>query len=186
MCAATFAEHHRLQRWAALTAFTLGLAGLFAAPWIYSAYPTGAHYFDAMGLTRPLWIQASICLFLLGLSAEHHPGVRLFSNRLVVWLGLISYSIYLIHAQVLDFLAMLGAYPMRGSGVPIGLTRVIVTAVPVVIASSALLYYLIEKPFQTSWKRGPRQHRSAWRPRNPFVILSIWAVVQFAFLAAVS
>lgn len=188
MCAAAFAEHHRLRRRTALIAFALGLLGLFSTPWVFAAYPSGAHYFDAMGLTRPLWIQASICLFLLGLSAEPHPGVRMFSNRAVVWLGLISYSIYLVHTPVLDFLAMLGAYPVRGSGVPIGLTRVLVTAVPTVIAVSALLYYLIERPFQASRKQGSGRSRPPlrWRPRNPFVVLSVWAVVQFAFLAAVS
>jgi len=188
MCAATFAEYHRLRRRAALVAFALGLLGLFSTPWVFSAYPSGAHYFDAMGLTRPLWIQASICLFLLGLSAEPHPGVRLFSNRAVVWLGLISYSIYLVHTPVLDFLAMLGAYPIRGSGIPIGLNRVLVTAVPTVIVISALLYYVVERPFQESRKRGSGQPRRLlrWRPRNPFVILSVWAVLQFAFLAAVS
>jgi peptidoglycan/LPS O-acetylase OafA/YrhL len=188
MCAATFAEHHRLQRRAALIAFTLGLAGLLGTPWIYSAYPFGGHYFDAMGLTRPLWVQASICLFLLGLSGEPHPGIRLFSNRLVVWLGLISYSIYLVHVPVLDFLAMLGAYPIRDSGVPIGLTRVVATAVPAVIATSAVLYYSIERPFQTRGKRGSGQPGPPvrWWPRNPFAILSVWAVLQLAFLVAVS
>jgi peptidoglycan/LPS O-acetylase OafA/YrhL len=188
MCAATFAEHHRLRRRAALTVFALGLAGLFGTPWIYSAYPSGGHYFDAVGLARPLWIQASICLFLLGLSAEPHPGVRLFSNRLVVWLGLISYSIYLVHVPVLDFLALLGAYPIRDSGVPISLPRVLATGVPAVIAASAALYYSIERPFQTSARRSARQTASSsgWRPRKPFVILGLWALAQFAFLVAMS
>jgi peptidoglycan/LPS O-acetylase OafA/YrhL len=188
MCAATFAEQHRLQRRAALIAFTLGLAGLFGTPWVYSAYPIGAHYFDAMGLTRPLWIQASICLFLLGLSGEPHVGVRLFSNRLVVWLGLISYSIYLVHVPVLDLLPKLGAYERHGSPVPASLATVILVAVPTVIATSAVLYYLIERPFQSSGKRGSGQLAPPvkWWPRNPFAILSVWAILQFAFLLAVS
>jgi len=188
MCAATFAEHRRLQRWPAFAAFMLGLAGLFATPWIYSAYPLGIHYFDAVGLSRPLWIQASICLFLLGISAEPHPGVRLFSNRSTVWLGLISYSIYLVHVPVLDFLALLGAYPIRDSGVPISLMRVILIGVPAVIAVSALFYYLFERPFQASSKRGSARPGSAsgLRLRNPMVILGIWAAVLFAFLVAMT
>jgi len=187
MCAATFAEHRRLQREPALIAFTLGLAGLLSTPWVYSAYPIGGHYFDTIGLTRPLWIQASICLFLLGLSGEPHPGVRLFSNSVVVWLGLISYSIYLVHVPVLGLLE-LGAYPGRGGPVRADLARVIVTAMPVVIATSAVLYYLVERPFQRSWKLDSDQPRSSvrWWSRNPFVILSVWAVAQFAFLVAVS
>jgi peptidoglycan/LPS O-acetylase OafA/YrhL len=188
MCAATFAEHHRLQRWPAFIAFTLGLAGLLGTSWIYSAYPSPVTISMPIALTRPLWVQASICLFLLGLSAEPHPGVRLFSNRLVVWLGLISYSIYLVHVPVLLLLLQLGAYPLRGSVVTSSLGRVLVTAMPAVIATSAVLYYLIERPFQTRGKRGSGQPGSLvrWWPRNPFVILTVWAVAQFAFLVAVS
>jgi peptidoglycan/LPS O-acetylase OafA/YrhL len=188
MCAATFAEHQRLRGGTALVAFMLGLVGLFSTPWLYAAYPSGTHYFDAIGLTRPLWIQASICLFLLGLSAEPHPGMRLFSNRAMVWVGTISYSIYLIHVPILDCLAILGAYPTRGGGVDIGLSRVILIGVPTTIGVSAILYYLVERPFQTSAKRVPDQSRPLirWRSRSPLVILGVWAVAQFAFLLAVS
>jgi peptidoglycan/LPS O-acetylase OafA/YrhL len=188
MCAATFAEQQRLQRGAALIAFTLGLAGLLGTPWVYAAYPFGGHYFDAIGLTRPLWVQASICAFLLGLSGEPHAGVRLFSNRPVVWLGLISYSIYLVHVPVLDLLSLSGAYPRHGSPVPGSLARVTLVALPAVIAVSALLYYLIERPFQASGKRRSGRLASPvkWWPRNPLAVLGVWAFLQFGFLLAVS
>jgi peptidoglycan/LPS O-acetylase OafA/YrhL len=188
MCAATFAEHHRLRVRPALIAFALGLTGLVGTPWVWSAYPNGGHYFDAIGLARPLWIQASICLFLLGLSGEPHPGVRLFSNRWVVWLGLISYSIYLVHVPVLVLLPKLGAYPTQGSAVSGSLARIIAMAVPAVIAASALLYYVIERPFQASGKRGSGQPASPAKlwSRSPIAVLGAWAVLQFAFLAAMS
>jgi peptidoglycan/LPS O-acetylase OafA/YrhL len=187
MCAATFAQHHRLRQRPALIVFALGLSGLLGTAWIYSSYPLGSHYFDAIGLARPLWIQASICLFLLGLSGDPHPGARLFSNGFVVWLGLISYSIYLVQLPVLDLLAMSGAFRTSGSAVP-SLARVIVIAAPVVIATSAVLYYLIERPFQASGRRrsGQPAPKARWWPRKPLVILGVWAVVQLAFLVAVS
>jgi peptidoglycan/LPS O-acetylase OafA/YrhL len=186
MCAATFAEHLPLRRRPALIAFVVGLTCFVATAWVWSAYPLGGHYLDALGLARPLWIEASICLFLLGLSGESHPGVGLFSNRLVVWLGLISYSIYLVHVPVLVLLSKLGAYPMQGSAVPGSLSRVIAMAVPAVIALSAALYYLIERPFQASGRRGfGEPGQAAWWSRNPVAVLSVWAVLQFAFLVAV-
>jgi len=187
MCAATFAEHHPLRRPLASVSFVLGLTGLVGTPWVWAAYPNGGHYFDAIGLVRPLWIQASICLFLLGLSGEAHPGVRLFANRSVVWLGLISYSIYLVHVPVLVLLPTLGAYPIQGSEAPGSLTRVIALAVPATIATSAALYYLIERPFQASGRRASRQPvRATWWARNPITVLSVWAVLQVLFLVAVS
>jgi hypothetical protein len=57
-----------------------------------------------------------------------------------------------------------------------------------VIATSAGLYYLIARPLQASGKRGAGRLASPvkWWPRNPFAILSAWAVLQFAFLLVVS
>jgi peptidoglycan/LPS O-acetylase OafA/YrhL len=68
------------------------------------------------------------------------------------------------------------------------LATVVLIAVPAVIATSAGLYYLIERPFQASGKRGSGRLASPvkWWPRNPIAILSVWAVLQFAFLLAVS
>jgi peptidoglycan/LPS O-acetylase OafA/YrhL len=56
------------------------------------------------------------------------------------------------------------------------------------IATSAVLYYLIERPFQASGKRGSGQRASSAKgwSRNPVAALGAWAVQQFAFLAAVS
>ena len=85
----------------------------------------------------------------------------------MVWLGLISYSIYLVHVPVLVLLPTLGAYPIQGSDAPGSLTRVIALAVPATIATSAAFYYLIERPFQASGKRGSRQPvHAAWWARN--------------------
>ena len=105
----------------------------------------------------------------------------------MVWLGLISYSIYLVHVPVLVLLPTLGAYPIQGSEAPGSLTRVIALAVPATIATSAAFYYLIERPFQASGRRASRQPvRATWWARNPITVLSVWAVLQVLFLVAVS
>ena len=111
----------------------------------------------------------------------------------MVWLGLISYSIYLVHVPVLVLLPTLGAYPIQGSDAPGSLTRVIALAVPATIATSAAFYYLIERPFQASGKRGsrqpvpisrspcgrattvsPRTSRAAWAAPTPARARSSW------------
>jgi peptidoglycan/LPS O-acetylase OafA/YrhL len=87
---------------------------------------------------------------------------------------------------LLDFLALLGAYPVRGGGAAISLNRVLLVGMPAIIVVSALLYYLIEKPFQASRKPSSHPRPWSWRPRHPIAILSLWAAAQLAFLAAVS
>jgi peptidoglycan/LPS O-acetylase OafA/YrhL len=189
MCAATYAQHRRWSRRVAAAAFVVGLAGLFATPWIYAAYPFGGHYFDLMGMSRPVWVQASLCLFLLGLVGEPHFGVRLFANRVTVWLGLVSYSIYLVHVPILGLLPKLGAYPALGLAPDNSLARILLFAVPAVVAFSALLYYSIEKPFQDSGRvaAGAAAATPARRRllRRPFTVLFLWAVALFAFLLVV-
>ncbi len=184
MCAATIAERYRFARWTALFAFAAGLAGLLSTPWIYAAYPMGWHYFDGMGLTRPFWVQASVCLFLIGLSGKAHVGVRLFSHRWTVWLGLVSYSIYLVHVPVLGFVRGSGVYAPGDSGPPASLAKVLVLGVPAIIAVSAILYYFVERPFQASAKRlsASRAASVSWLPRSPFAVLGVWALLLFAFL----
>jgi peptidoglycan/LPS O-acetylase OafA/YrhL len=98
-----------------------------------------------------LWI------VLLATILTHHAGVRTWPSRLVcgflglpfvVWLGRLSYSTYLCHMFVLEPVVAiareslpLGSLGVRGKLVVLGF----LASVPIV-AVSAILYYLIEKP----------------------------------------
>ena len=64
--------------------FWAGLIGLLTTPWVFTGYEHVGHYYDVKGFVRPPWIQASICLMLLGLTGERHLGIRIFYNRVAV------------------------------------------------------------------------------------------------------
>jgi peptidoglycan/LPS O-acetylase OafA/YrhL len=186
MCAGRYAARAPLaRRWASI-AFFAGLVVLFSTPLMFSDLPTGNHYYTSRGLGRQLWIQLGVILMLLGMTGEHHPGVTIFGNKLVVGLGLISYSIYLFHVPVMEMFII--HRPQLGflATLPYGMALVLSVAFPSVILVSYISYKLIEQPFQ--------RHR-AWRHRwwsktgaglldrvDPLLVLLAWAMVLMGAL----
>ncbi|MGH9549564.1 MAG: acyltransferase family protein, partial [Terriglobales bacterium] len=75
MCAGAFAVARPMNRRAAVAVFWIGLVMILATPWVFARYTQVGHYYDLKGFLRPPWIQLSICLILLGLTAERHGGV---------------------------------------------------------------------------------------------------------------
>jgi peptidoglycan/LPS O-acetylase OafA/YrhL len=184
MCAGAFALARPLKERAGAV-FWVGVAGLLATPWLFAAYPGVGHYYDLKGFLRPPWIQASICLLLLGLTGERHAGVRIFGNKLAVALGTISYSIYLFHVPLLELLPSLGWLPSRDSAA-ISWPRTLSVAVPTVILVSTVSYWLIERPFQASGKLGRAQDSMPRRRQlamvDPILLLLLWAAMLEVFL----
>lgn len=76
---------------------------------------------------------------------------RLLENRLLVWGGLWSYSIYLIHSP---FLA-LGDLLLVGHGIGTGalLALMVVVVLPCALALAYLFHHLVERHFLTSHQR---------------------------------
>ena len=184
MCAGAFAFARPLKERSGAV-FWLGVVGLLATPWLFAAYPGVGHYYDLKGFLRPPWIQASICLLLLGLTGERHAGVRIFGNKLAVALGTISYSIYLFHVPLLELLPSLGWLPPRDSA-PISWPRTLGVAMPTVILVSTVSYWLIERPFQASGKLGRAQDSMPRRRLlaivDPILLLLLWAAMLEVFL----
>jgi peptidoglycan/LPS O-acetylase OafA/YrhL len=187
MCAGAYALARPLNRITAPALFWGGLIVLLSTPWVFVGYDQVGHYYDFKGFLRPPWIQIGICLMLLGLTGDRHAGVHIFGNKIVVGLGLISYSIYLWHVPILELLPTLGLIPLRASDVQVGWPRILGTALPVVLLLSALSYWLIERPFQASGKTA----KAVDKRRLPFVKLAlacplltlvIWAIVLEAYL----
>jgi peptidoglycan/LPS O-acetylase OafA/YrhL len=85
-------------------------------------------------------------LFLGGALLYHYwPNVvpKWQAPRWVLWLSEISYSTYLVHFPIL---AVLNAY-LPASGSPIlRAALMLLVAGPLIVASSAILYYRVEKP----------------------------------------
>src|SRR5215813_6479085 len=182
MCAATIAQRTRLGAAAAGGAFALGIIGLFSIPWVFASYPNIGGYFDLVGFLRPLWLEAAICLLLLGLTGAHHWGVSLFDNRVAVGLGLVSYSIYLFHVPIIELLPALRLAPHENRT----LSQVVIGAFPVIVFVSATSYWLVERPFQSAGRARAGEsvldHLSSWLARiGPVRVLVIWALVLVLF-----
>jgi peptidoglycan/LPS O-acetylase OafA/YrhL len=181
MCAGRYAARTPLDRSYAPIAFYAGLLALFSTPILFSDLATGNHYYSFKGFVRPLWIQLGVILMLLGMTGERHPGVAIFGNKVAVGLGLISYSIYLLHVPVMELFIIYRPKQGALASMPFGLPLVIAGLFPLVIAASFLSYKLIEQPFQ---------RRRAWRHRwwsgsgkgmldrvDPLLVLLAWAVL---------
>jgi len=80
--------------------------------------------------------------------------------RVAAWLGVISYSVYLLHPLVLDaYRSTPALYRLDRATMPVQ-AGVFAALAVVIIAASALTYYLIEKPMQRLGRR------IAGRPRG--------------------
>jgi peptidoglycan/LPS O-acetylase OafA/YrhL len=80
--------------------------------------------------------------------------------RFLAWLGVVSYSVYLLHPLVLDAFSATGI--LRGE--PLGVQFVLFAAiVAAVLGASAASYYLLEKPMQRLGHRVAKR----WEDRVP-------------------
>jgi peptidoglycan/LPS O-acetylase OafA/YrhL len=182
MCAGAYSVARPPTRASAATAFWVGLGILLATPWVFAGYNQVFHYYDLKGFLRAPWIQVGICLMLLGLTGDRHAGVHIFGNKIVVGLGLISYSIYLWHVPILELLPSFGLIPERTTNFEVSWPRIVATALPVVLLLSTLSYWFIERPFQASGK--PAKSVAKRRvPLGKFALshslltLVMWAIV---------
>lgn len=102
------------------------------------------------------WILLLFPGLLLGLTAETTAIARFFAARPVLWLGRVSYSVYMTQAIVQRLLKIL-LPPTGVQSLPLG-TRLalLVATVVLILAIASLFYYLIETPART-WLR-------QWRP----------------------
>ena len=185
MCAGRFAARTPLGGSVAPFAFHAGLLALLCTPLLFFDLPTGNHYYTVKGFVRPLWIQLGVILMLLGMTGARHPGVAIFGNRLSVGLGLISYSIYLLHVPVLEL--FIAYRPRQGllATLPFGLPMVLAGALPLVIAASFVSYKLIEQPFQRhrAWRRHWWSTSGGLLDRvDPLLVLLAWAVLLMVVL----
>jgi len=184
MCAGAYAFQRPLTRSTAAMMFWGGLIALLATPWIFAGYTQVGHYYDLKGFLRPPWIQVGICLMLLGLTGERHAGVHVFGNKITVGIGLISYSIYLLHVPIIELLPTLGLIPDRANGGTVAWPRIVVTALPLILLLSALSYWFIERPFQKVGKASPliAKPQGSGVAVNPILLLGVWAICLELFL----
>ncbi len=187
MCAGAWAATRPLARRHASIAFWLGLCVLFATPWVYADYMNVGHYYaTAKGWLRPQWIQLGICLTLLGLTGERHRGVALFDNRIAVAIGLVSYSMYLVHVPILELLQLHQLVPARAAATQRAWLGTVAIALPVILLVSALSWRYIERPFQDAGSSADPERAARGvallRRLNPLLVLAAWALALELFV----
>ncbi len=111
-----------------------------------------------LGLPETSYIPASFAALIFALAVDEGRPARLLGSRLLVWLGEISYSTYLVHFLlfVLFKLAFVRGAPH------IGYAQLAAYGALVLLAS-VVLYYGVEKPAQR-WLNGLLSKPSALRP----------------------
>lgn len=108
------------------------------------------------------FVAFGLCLgaAMIVLSAVTWPrgGPAVLTNRLIVWVGTISYSLYLYHLGTLYLTIKVVGYE-RLPGQPFYLNSFLmgVAGLPLSLATAALMYHAIEAP-ATSWGRRYSQH----------------------------
>ncbi|MEO8347048.1 MAG: acyltransferase [Betaproteobacteria bacterium] len=186
MCAGRFAARTPLNARHAQVAFYAGLLVLFATPLVFADLPTGNHYYTVKGFIRPAWIQLGVILMLLGMTGGQHPGVAIFGNRVAVGLGLISYSIYLLHIPAIEMFILHRDALGPLATLPYGLPLLMGCVLPLVLIASTLSYKLIEQPFL---RRRARSHHG-WFGNSgglldrvdPLLVLLAWAILLMVAL----
>lgn len=95
-----------------------------------------------------VWLVLSLAALILGVSGPG-PGVRaLFANRLAIWLGEISYSIYMVHFAVLLSLRHGGERLFKHASLNFQISQIAMFGIGLAAAviAAALLYYAVEQP----------------------------------------
>jgi len=185
MAAAAITAKHPLERRAARVSALAGVLLLAAVPWVFANQPGVVHYYDVGGFLRPFWMHLGICLVLCALTAGRTAFVGLFDHPFVVWLGTISYSIYLWHLPVVELLAtrVLGtaARPPSASGYLVLLAATVAIVVPL----SMLSYSMVERPFLDARARQREGRGSRWA-MDPLLALIVWGAALLAVTAVLN
>jgi peptidoglycan/LPS O-acetylase OafA/YrhL len=100
---------------------------------------------------------AFIAMMVLGIALSGRLARLLFENRAMIFVGTISYSVYLWHLPIAFWIAH--AIDMKG----MGLATFLAIAAPVILLASALSYYLVERPFLRAAAAAPRAAENAAR-----------------------
>lgn len=125
---------------------------------------------------RDQWVTSIVLAavtFALGLTVRNRK-----IPRIAAWLGLVSYSVYLLHPLVFDAYRSIPGLHRQHSGA-LGQTLVAAALLAVILSASAITYYAVEKPMQrlgrlvATWASGSRpgsfrENGRGWaaRPEN--------------------
>jgi len=176
MAAASFAQDERAVRHRGAI-FWSGFALLFAVATYFGIRRIPWWTPDAWPTVRSWCVTGGTALMLVGLARGARTGTVALGNPIAVWLGEISYSIYLWHVPVTAYLYYRTTWLDALRVVPLARPIVAMTGA---IAVSAASYYLVERPFHYGALSARRLRGAVW---ISFAILGSWALALLLFQA---
>lgn len=91
---------------------------------------------------------ALLAVFISTLAMSSGVTARLFSLAAMVWLGEISYSLYMVHFPVLRALSIVFKPDRLAAMGPVAAIGVYCLSIGICVAVAAALYYLVERPLR--------------------------------------
>lgn len=91
---------------------------------------------------------ALLAVFIATLAMSSGVTARLFSLAPMVWLGEISYSLYMVHFPVLRALSIVFKPDRLAAMEPVAAIGVYCLSIGICVAVAAALYYLVERPLR--------------------------------------
>ena len=189
MSAAALAARSRgLTPAAADVLFVAAFASLLAIAWHSATNDLVWWTNDAIAYVRMIGISLAIAAMLYAMTAPgaSRVGTALFGNRAVVWAGMISYSLYLWHFSIIEFVVDHRLVPFRVDGTSHDFFALAAIAVPATFAVSALSYYAVERVFldRARWRTAD-DDGVRWM-RRPIRIAIAWALAILAVAGIVA
>ena len=126
--------------WGALFSAFAGLAALTMTGKI--------HHFSSGYLTDLLVGLAAMCLLIVMSIRPSNPISRGLSPKFLVFVGSFSYSLYLVHAPLIQVIWQYGVKPLDLAAVPSFLLLELL-GVPFIVAAAYLFHLVFERPFMT-------------------------------------
>jgi peptidoglycan/LPS O-acetylase OafA/YrhL len=108
-----------------------------------------AFLFGASAGLQDFALVALLALTILGTSTSGGHLMRILGSRPFVWLGEISYSVYMVHFPVLIVIRLLWERLGFAEWQPAGKIFAFLATVVLVVALAAMLFYVVERPART-------------------------------------
>ncbi|MEP7063209.1 MAG: acyltransferase [Betaproteobacteria bacterium] len=153
---------------------------LIGGAWIIGSHDPLWWQPGAMPILRGAWIDIGVASLLIGVCGSSATALsRLLASRVMVWLGTISYSVYLWHVPTLELTHR--ALLVHDIALPrLAIVGILIAAI---LGVSALSYYAVERPFHSP----TATLNGRWRnPGLRAMVVGTWIVAIFIIAATMT
>jgi peptidoglycan/LPS O-acetylase OafA/YrhL len=189
MAAAALAKRSRgLAAARADAIFVVGAAGLLAIGYLWGVYDLAWWTNDWRTLLRMVVMASAIAamLYAMAVPGASRIGTAVFAHRATVWIGMVSYSLYLWHFSLIEFVVDHRLVPLRGDASMRDFAVMLAVILPLAFAVSALSYYAVERVFLDRSRWPARADDGVSWMRRPLLVTGGWMAALLAAAAIVA